>query len=70
MYGEDGVLRLNPTERDELYAFLFRRRLTCKGCEYSLVGETHKGHIYYGCQIRGCLILPKPLSFLRLGQWP
>lgn len=34
--------------------FLFRRRLTCAGCDHRLIGETHKGFIYYRCQTIGC----------------
>ena len=48
------VLKGKINTRSQKHDFLFRRRLTCKGCEYSLVGETHKGYIYYRCQIQGC----------------
>jgi site-specific DNA recombinase len=34
--------------------FLFRRRLTCKLCRHTLIGEPHKNLIYYRCQIRAC----------------
>jgi hypothetical protein len=34
--------------------FLFRRRLTCRLCGYTLIGETHKSHVYYRCQTREC----------------
>jgi site-specific DNA recombinase len=34
--------------------FLFRRRLRCGDCDYSLVGETHKSFIYYRCQTQDC----------------
>lgn len=34
--------------------FLFRRLLRCSLCNYSLIGETHKGHNYYRCQRKGC----------------
>src|SRR5581483_3675783 len=34
--------------------FLYRRRLTCKTCAYSLIGETHKHHVYYRCQTSTC----------------
>jgi site-specific DNA recombinase len=34
--------------------FLYRRRLTCKHCGYSLIAEKHKGYIYYRCQTRDC----------------
>ena len=34
--------------------FLFRRYITCKGCEYSLIGELQKGHVYYRCHTKSC----------------
>ncbi len=34
--------------------FLYRRRLRCKACDYSLIGETHKGFVYYRCQTTKC----------------
>jgi site-specific DNA recombinase len=34
--------------------FLFRRRLKCKQCQRTLIGETHKGYIYYRCQTAVC----------------
>jgi site-specific DNA recombinase len=34
--------------------FLFRRVVKCAYCEYSLVGERQKGHIYYRCHSREC----------------
>jgi len=34
--------------------FLFRRRLACRLCGNSMIGETHKGYIYYRCQTAGC----------------
>jgi len=34
--------------------FLFRRRLVCKSCRFTLIGETHKGFVYYRCQNRDC----------------
>jgi hypothetical protein len=34
--------------------FLFRRYITCKGCEYSLIGELQKGHVYYRCHTKNC----------------
>lgn len=36
------------------HEFLFRRLLSCRHCGYSLIGEMHKGHIYYRCHTRGC----------------
>jgi site-specific DNA recombinase len=34
--------------------FLYRRRLACKTCGYSLIGEQQKGHVYYRCQTADC----------------
>lgn len=34
--------------------FLFRRRVACRACSYSVIGETHKAHVYYRCQAAGC----------------
>lgn len=34
--------------------FLYRRRLTCKGCQYSLIGEMQKGITYYRCHTEVC----------------
>lgn len=48
------ILKGKMNSRTIKHDFLYRRRLTCKGCEYSLVGETKKGFIYYRCQIKEC----------------
>ncbi|HEX4134624.1 MAG TPA: recombinase family protein [Bryobacteraceae bacterium] len=34
--------------------FLYRRRLRCKGCQYSLIGERQKGITYYRCHTETC----------------
>ena len=44
--------RLNT--RTKRYDLLYRRRLTCKSCEYSLIGETAKGLVYYRCHTASC----------------
>src|SRR5439155_5432907 len=44
--------RLNT--RSQKHDFLFRRLVACKLCDYSLIGETQKGHAYYRCHTRGC----------------
>jgi site-specific DNA recombinase len=46
----DGKLNARPFVHD----FLFRRMVACRHCEYSLVGETRKGHVYYRCHTRTC----------------
>lgn len=45
--------RLNSTSGNR-HDFLFRKRLNCRLCKFRLIGETHKGHIYYRCQTRDC----------------
>lgn len=39
----------------KVHIFDFRRLLTCSLCGSTMVGETHKGHIYYRCHTAGCL---------------
>ena len=34
--------------------FLFRRLIACLGCEYRLIGERQKGHVYYRCHTKDC----------------
>jgi site-specific DNA recombinase len=46
----DGRLTARPEKHD----FLFRRIVKCKGCGYSLIGETQKGHVYYRCHTNSC----------------
>jgi site-specific DNA recombinase len=41
----DGRLRQRTTKHN----FRFRRVFSCGTCHRSLVGETHKGHVYYRC---------------------
>ena len=48
------VLQGKSNTRTNRHDFLFRRRLGCKGCGYTLIGETHKGFVYYRCQVREC----------------
>lgn len=40
--------------RTKAHDFLFRRYITCKGCEYSLIGELQKGNVYYRCHTKNC----------------
>ena len=40
--------------RTKVHDFLFRRFITCKQCQYSLIGELQKGHVYYRCHTRSC----------------
>jgi hypothetical protein len=48
------VLQGKTFARTHRHYFLFRRLLTCKGCDYSLTGEKQKGHVYYRCHTPGC----------------
>jgi site-specific DNA recombinase len=48
------ILHGRVNTRTNRHDFLFRRRLSCKGCGYTLIGETHKGFVYYRCQVREC----------------
>lgn len=34
--------------------FLFRKLLTCKNCQYRLIGEKQKDYLYYRCHTSGC----------------
>lgn len=49
-----GILNGRINARSIRHDFLFRRLLTCKHCSYSLIGESHKGHVYYRCQTKSC----------------
>ena len=40
--------------RTKTHAFMFRRLVKCKGCGYSLIGETQKGFTYYRCHTKQC----------------
>lgn len=48
------ILRGKTNTRTNRHDFLFRRRLRCKACGYTLIGESHKGAVYYRCQTRDC----------------
>ena len=37
-----------------VHDFLFRRMIRCVHCGYRLIGETHKGFVYYRCHTKGC----------------
>lgn len=34
--------------------FLYRRELRCEHCDYALIGERQKGHVYYRCHTKSC----------------
>lgn len=48
------VLTGKVSRRIRKHDFLFRRLLKCAYCNYSLIGETQKGHTYYRCHTTGC----------------
>jgi site-specific DNA recombinase len=48
------VLQGKLSARAVRHDFLYRRRLTCKTCGYSLIGETAKGLVYYRCHTSSC----------------
>lgn len=48
------VIHGRTNTRTNRHDFLFRRRLGCKGCGHTLIGETHKTFVYYRCQTREC----------------
>lgn len=48
------ILHGRTNTRAIRHDFLFRRRLRCRQCQTTLIGETHKGFIYYRCQASAC----------------
>ncbi len=44
--------RLNT--RKKIHEFLFRKLVRCKRCNYALIGELRKGHVYYRCHTQEC----------------
>ena len=48
------ILQGRLNKRSKVHDFLFRRLIKCKLCGYSLIGELHKGYVYYRCQTIGC----------------
>lgn len=48
------VLKGKSNSKAIKHDFLFRRLLSCSRCGYSLIGEMHKGHIYYRCHTSSC----------------
>ncbi len=48
------ILHGRTNTRVQKHDFLFRRRLVCKSCSNTLIGETHKTYVYYRCQVSGC----------------
>lgn len=48
------VLQGKLSSQGQRHAFMFRRYLSCATCNYSLVGELQKGHVYYRCHSKQC----------------
>ncbi|MBK8954980.1 MAG: recombinase family protein [Saprospiraceae bacterium] len=48
------ILKGKTNTKSNKHNFLFRRLLKCEGCNYSLIGEIAKGHIYYRCHTKEC----------------
>jgi DNA invertase Pin-like site-specific DNA recombinase len=48
------ILQGKTNTRCIRHDFLYRRRLRCRTCGYSLVGERQKGYVYYRCQAQAC----------------
>jgi site-specific DNA recombinase len=48
------ILHGKVNTRSVKHDFMYRRRLACKTCGYSLIGEQQKGHVYYRCQTADC----------------
>jgi len=48
------ILHGRTNTRTNRHDFLFRRRLRCGPCGYTLIGETRKGFVYYRCHTRTC----------------
>jgi hypothetical protein len=47
----DGKTKKGPGR----HAYRFRRLFKCSFCDYSLIAERQKGHIYYRCHTKDCL---------------
>ncbi len=45
-----GKARKNPQKR----LFAFQRTFKCQTCQYSLIAERQKGHVYYRCHTTSC----------------
>ena len=48
------VLTGHFNARTNTHDLLFRKCVRCKVCDYSLIGEVQKGHVYYRCHTRDC----------------
>jgi len=48
------ILKGKTNTRIIKHDFVFRRRIKCAECKYSLIAEARKGHTYYRCQTKDC----------------
>jgi len=48
------ILRGKTVYRTVRHDFAFRKLVRCGRCNYTLIGELQKGHVYYRCQRRSC----------------
>ncbi len=48
------ILRGKTVLRTIQHEFAFRKLVRCGQCQYTLIGELQKGHVYYRCQFRKC----------------
>jgi site-specific DNA recombinase len=46
------ILQGKTVDRISRHKFLFSRLARCASCQYSLIGELKKGHVYYRCHNR------------------
>lgn len=48
------ILSGKANHRGNKFFFAFRRMIRCRHCNYLLVGERQRGHVYYRCHTPGC----------------
>ncbi len=48
------ILNGRTSKRVIKHDFHFKRMLRCAHCNYSIIGELQKGHVYYRCHTKGC----------------
>jgi site-specific DNA recombinase len=51
------VLTGKTNTKIQRHGYPYRRMITCAACQYSLVAERQKGHVYYRCHTKNC---PQP----------
>ena len=54
------ILRGRLADRVVIHRFRYQRMLRCAACDYALIGERQKGHVYYRCHTASC-----PVTSLR-----